>query len=111
MYSPAQTITEEAWVRACFVKEFGQPFLIGPVCVRIEVFVAFPAGGTAKRRAAIERGEIFPLGKPDLDNIAKLHLDALNGILFRDDSQVVELTVLKRWGPVPQAVFSWREGG
>ena len=39
----------------------------------------------------------MPLKKPDSDNIAKIVLDSLNKIAFDDDSQVVELTVIKRW--------------
>lgn len=35
------------------------------------------------------------LQKPDADNIAKLVLDALNGVAYEDDSQVVALHVLK----------------
>ena len=35
------------------------------------------------------------LQKPDSDNIAKLVLDALNGVAYEDDSQVVGLVVVK----------------
>lgn len=35
------------------------------------------------------------LQKPDADNIAKLVLDALNGVAYEDDSQVVGLVVVK----------------
>ena len=35
------------------------------------------------------------LQKPDADNIAKLVLDALNGVAYEDDSQVVGLFVAK----------------
>ena len=31
------------------------------------------------------------------DNIAKIILDSLNDIAFHDDSQIVKLTVIKRW--------------
>ena len=33
----------------------------------------------------------------DLDNLAKFVLDALNGLLYDDDSQVVMLTIIKQW--------------
>ena len=33
--------------------------------------------------------------KPDADNIAKLVLDALNGVAYHDDSQVSALLVVK----------------
>ena len=35
------------------------------------------------------------LGKPDGDNVMKLVLDALNGLAFADDSQVIKLQVEK----------------
>lgn len=38
---------------------------------------------------------MFDTGKPDCDNIAKAVLDALNGVAFDDDSQVVTLVVRK----------------
>ena len=42
-------------------------------------------------------GKLLPTKKPDCDNIAKIVLDALNGIAYHDDSQVVELVVQKRY--------------
>lgn len=50
-----------------------------------------------------KEGELMVSGKrrakkkPDCDNIAKIVLDALNGIAFPDDSQVVCLLVMKCW--------------
>lgn len=33
--------------------------------------------------------------KPDIDNVLKAVLDALNGVAYKDDSQVVEVRVVK----------------
>ena len=33
--------------------------------------------------------------KPDIDNVAKLVLDGLNGFAYEDDAQVIELHVIK----------------
>tara|TARA_R110002126_G_scaffold15112_4_gene62226 strand:+ start:1828 stop:2259 length:432 start_codon:yes stop_codon:yes gene_type:complete len=35
--------------------------------------------------------------KPDIDKLARALLDALTGVMFYDDSQVVDLTVSKRY--------------
>jgi len=40
----------------------------------------------------------FHIQRPDLDNCAKLVTDALNGIVYLDDSQIVILSVAKTWG-------------
>jgi Holliday junction resolvase RusA-like endonuclease len=36
-----------------------------------------------------------PCKKPDIDNIAKTYLDAMNGVIFKDDTQVIDLHVKK----------------
>lgn len=38
------------------------------------------------------------VAKPDVDNLAKFVLDALNGTYYKDDSQVCQLFVHKRYG-------------
>jgi Holliday junction resolvase RusA-like endonuclease len=48
-----------------------------------------------------EAGVIRPLTKPDVDNFAKV-IDALNGIVWPDDNQVVELTVEKFYSSRPR---------
>ena len=36
--------------------------------------------------------------KPDADNIAKAILDSLNGLAYKDDNQIVDLSVKKEYG-------------
>jgi Holliday junction resolvase RusA-like endonuclease len=47
-------------------------------------------------------GCIYPTKKPDADNIAKIILDALNGVAYTDDTQVINLLVQKRYGEAPE---------
>ena len=48
--------------------------------------------GRLKPTAALR---LFPPIKPDIDNLAKFVLDALNGVGYHDDSQIVKLEVHK----------------
>jgi len=43
----------------------------------------------------------LPTKKPDLDNLTKTVLDALNGLAYEDDSQIVELILRKEYGIIP----------
>lgn len=40
---------------------------------------------------------LFPSTRPDIDKTARTTLDALTGIVFDDDSRIVDLTLSKRW--------------
>lgn len=46
-------------------------------------------------------GFAFPVGRPDVDNYAKLVMDALNGILWADDAQIVLLSAAKVYAERP----------
>jgi len=65
-----------------------------PVSVRIVVSSCPPVSWTKKRRLAALLGKELPK-KPDLDNVAKAVLDALNGVVYQDDVQVWRLVVNK----------------
>lgn len=45
----------------------------------------------------------YPAGKPDVDKLVRAVLDALTGIVWLDDSQVVWLKAEKAYGPEPGA--------
>lgn len=72
-----------------------------PVKVSILAFYAIPASETKKRKALMRNNEISPTVKPDWDNIDKIVCDALNGLAWKDDAQVVEAYVEKRYGVTP----------
>jgi len=46
--------------------------------------------------------ECWPWKRPDLNNLTKLIEDALQGVVYRDDSQICDSRQIKRFGPVEQ---------
>jgi len=70
-----------------------------PVAVYIYINHAIPASYSKKRKEACLNRFERPK-KPDLDNVAKAYLDAMNGIVYKDDVQVVSLHVTKRYNTV-----------
>lgn len=102
VYTPDETLNAEAWVRHCCVDQVGRVFLRGPLRVELEIVVEVPASWSGKKTREALGGGLLPVGKPDVDNTAKLVLDALNGITWADDTQVVELLVRKVYGPEPE---------
>ena len=79
--------------------------------LRVEMtFTQTPAESKSKKfKAAALAGEEKPTKKPDIDNLVKLVLDALNGVFFADDKQVVELEAVKKYGEVSKTTIAITE--
>lgn len=102
MFTPAKTEAYEQQVAAAGREAMsGREPLQGPLSVDLVAVVAVPQSWSKKRRAAALAGSELPAKKPDADNVAKAIADGLNGIAYRDDAQVVDLRVRKRYGEVP----------
>mgnify|MGYP001592175909 FL=1 len=69
------------------------PF-VGPVKATICFVFEHPKSYSAKRKAATTWKDT----RPDLDNHIKELLDALNGLAYHDDAQIVEIFARKRYG-------------
>ena len=70
--------------------------------VRIQAFYEVPKSCSKVRRTAMLNGELLPAKKPDIDNVVKAVLDALNKVAYRDDNQVVELQIRKQYSERPR---------
>jgi crossover junction endodeoxyribonuclease RusA len=67
------------------------PVIQRPEAVRVSALFEFQKPASAKRRD-------FPTVKPDSDKLVRALLDALTGIAYEDDAQVVDVIVTKRYG-------------
>lgn len=101
-YTPAKTRTYEAKIADAARDAFnGEPYDC-PLAVELHASLAVPKSWSKRKRAEALDGTVFPTGpRADCDNIAKAVLDALNGIVWRDDGQIVSLFVSKRYADVP----------
>ena len=94
--TPKDTVNYENWIRINYREQDGR-YIEGPIEARIFAYHKVPKSYSKKRIEAIREGLEYPTKKPDIDNIVKIILDSLNGIAYKDDSQVVKLIVLKKW--------------
>lgn len=69
----------------------------------IDVYRSIPKSTTKKDLKRIEEGELLPVKKPDVDNLAKGIKDGITGVLWKDDSLIVELIVRKFYSHNPRA--------
>ncbi len=91
-FTPDKTKSYEAEVAKAYMKSASRnQFAVkfdSAVGVSIFVFVKCPKKQTYSS----------PTVKPDIDNIAKTILDALNGVAYEDDKQVTYLSISKIYG-------------
>lgn len=80
--------------------------LDGPLFVSIVATFRIPKSWPKAKRAAALAGELLHVTTPDADNLIKAALDSGNGIVYRDDCQVVEVRCVKRYGAVPGTTVS-----
>jgi Holliday junction resolvase RusA-like endonuclease len=111
VYTPAKTRAFEDLIRieATTVMQDNPP-VVGPVLLSVTAYVAMPKSLSKKARAEALDGIRKPVTRPDADNYAKAALDGCNGILFRDDSQVTDLIVRKRYSAAPRLVITMEVG-
>lgn len=76
----------------------------GPIRVELWARMPVPPSWSKRKQQAALAGVVRPTGTPDLDNLLKLVGDSLNGIVWRDDAQVVEARMSKRYDHIPMTV-------
>lgn len=98
-YTPEKTKNYETAIKnsfRCKCSHFSKKALR----IKILAYLEPPKNISKTKREKMLKNEIACTKKPDADNIAKVVCDALNKVAYHDDSQIVDLVVLKRWGIV-----------
>lgn len=102
MFTPAKTASYEGLIAHAGQQAMaGRQLLDGPVMVEMHIGLSIPQSMSKKRKAQAIAGQIFPTKKPDMDNVIKAIYDGLNGVVWRDDVQVVDAHVRKRYVETP----------
>ncbi|MBP3707662.1 MAG: RusA family crossover junction endodeoxyribonuclease [Clostridia bacterium] len=96
VYTPTRTKDYETLVEQYFLLKYPRfkPFE-GRVQVEISALFEIPKSAKKADKELMLENKINPTKKPDIDNIVKIVLDAMNGIAFKDDTQITKLNVEK----------------
>jgi len=102
MATPQKTVAYEGLIAHAARQAMGLRVLLdGPCAVRLDIVCQVPASWSQRKQADAIAGRIRPTTKPDIDNVEKAVFDGCNGVVWRDDVQVVEVRKVKRYGAVP----------
>lgn len=107
-YTPEKTTLYENLIKLCFL-ETKSDKLQGAIKMTISAFYLIPKSFSKKKEQSALLDEIKPLTKPDLDNIAKVVCDALNGVAYDDDKQIVEMCINKYYSLNPKVIVEIAE--
>jgi len=100
-YTDAKTASYEGALRmAGNLAMAGSPLLQGPLGVVMLAIMPIPASWSKKKKSDAAAAFIRPTSKPDCDNILKC-CDALNGVVWGDDAQIVSASIKKVYGASP----------
>jgi Holliday junction resolvase RusA-like endonuclease len=107
MFTPQKTVAYEGLIAlAAQAAMAGQAPMSGPVAMHVGVRFPIPASWSLRKKAEALSGAVLPTGKPDLDNVIKAVGDACNGIVFGDDSAVVQVIAAKGYSDRPGVTVS-----
>ena len=97
-YTPKKTVDYENKVKSYFITEYpyGIPFTEGPLEIVLNVYFKIP-GSISKKKQDDLLLHHYPTKRPDSDNLLKSVCDALNGVAYTDDCQIVMACVNKIW--------------
>ena len=98
-YTPAKAKKAQAKIGQAWREKYGDTQLQGGVSLTAELKFEPPKSWPKKKRAAALAGEVAATshGIGDIDNLMKTMLDGLNAVAFKDDSQVVSVSVTKAY--------------
>ena len=89
-----KTIAQYAWTHRGSLRD---PIEGTPLRLQGRFFIAPAKKLEPEIRDLIDQELLFDLRRPDLDNWLKLPMDGLNGLIWKDDAQVVSFDGSGKW--------------
>ena len=100
IYTPTKTLQYEKQITlACKSAMAGRPPMTSGLHIDLRFHFEPPKSWSNKRTAAAI--DTNHSSKPDIDNLTKAVMDALNGVAWTDDAQVHSMIVSKSWAATP----------
>ena len=96
-YDPAKSRDYKQYVRLVAAEDAPEVPVTGAVQLSLRIYRAIPKSMSKRKREAAIAGRLRPTTKPDVSNILKGVEDALKGLWYVDDSQIVGYGALGKW--------------
>ncbi len=101
-YTPEKTANYENLVKLAAAEAMqGRQLFDSAVHVELLILCSVPQSWSKKKQLQAMSGTLRPTSKPDVDNVQKAIYDALNGIVWADDKQIVSGSFSKHYASAP----------
>lgn len=101
-YDPEKSRRYKQHVQNVAKKYAPEEPLSGPLEVRLVFYRPMLKSFSKKREQEARDGLYRPTTRPDIDNHIKSVLDGLNGLVFKDDAQIITLIAEKYYSDEPR---------
>ena len=102
-YTPKKTVDYETYIKEMFVISYpGFIPLEGALRMQLIAWLMIPKRTSKKKMKLMEERIIRPTKKPDFDNIIKVAADALEGLAYKNDNQIVTCIIHKYYSVRPR---------
>ena len=98
-YDPVKSRTYKQLIKLLAQQYAPEKPVENPVVLSVLIYHKIPKSFSKKKRMQIELGYLRPTTKPDISNVVKGVEDALNGVWYKDDSQIVGYGHVGKWYP------------
>ena len=102
MYDPKKSSEYKNYIRLVASQHAPKELLDGPLRLDVKIYKPTLKSFSKKKKEMAEQGVLRPTTKPDVDNYVKAIKDALKNVIWKDDSQVVDLQVSKYYSEKPR---------
>jgi Holliday junction resolvase RusA-like endonuclease len=79
--------------------------ILGPVRVHLTFLLPIPIGTSKIKKRQMINGICVPWKRPDLDNLAYTVTNAMQNVIYEDDSQIIDLVLSKRYAEMPKIII------
>lgn len=108
-FTPKKTVNYETLVKEMYSIAKGEYYENKQLAITVRAYFSIPESKSRKQKELMIAGAIQPTKKPDCDNILKIICDALNGVAYKDDSQIVTASITKWYADKPEVVVEISE--
>ena len=102
-YSPKKTVNYETYIKELFAVKYPDFRPVESVLImELQAWLMIPTSASKKKRKLMQDLALKPGKRPDIDNVIKVVMDALEKLAYKNDSQIVEAHLYKFYAERPR---------